>query len=245
MERILSYPLSILAYLWFLFFICLFQPIQWVCFHVFGYEAHKKSADIFIFFLKYTLSFTFSSMTCKNRELIPDGKPLIFVANHQGTFDIIGMAWFLRKYHLKYVSKIELGKNIPSISFNLKHSGSVLIDRKNPRQALPMLKQMGEYIQKYHRSVAIYPEGTRTRNGKPKPFAESGLKILCKYAPDAYVVPLTINNSWKVFKFGNFPMGLGNKLTFTIHPPIAVADKDFATLFEQIEKTIVDAIIVD
>lgn len=244
MEKIISIPFSILAYIWFLFFISLFQPIQWVCLTVFGYEAHKKSVDILNFFLRYTISFTFSTMSCTNRELIPEGKPLIFVANHQGIFDIIGMGWFFRKYHLKYVSKIELGKNIPSVSYNLKHGGSVLIDRKDPKQALPMLKQMGEYIQKNKRSVTIYPEGTRTKNGQPKQFAPNGLKILCKYAPDAYVVPVTINNSWKVFKYGNFPMGLGNKLTFTVHSPISVAGTDFTTLFEQTEKAIVESIIV-
>ncbi len=243
MKKIISIPLSILAYFWFLLFLCLFQPIQWICLNVFGYEAHKKSVDILNFFLTISVSFTFSSMSCQNRELIPEGKPLIFVANHQGIFDIIGMGWFFRKYHLKYVSKIELGKNIPSVSYNLKHGGSVLIDRKDPKQALPVLKQMGEYIQKNKRSVIIYPEGTRTKNGKPKQFAPNGLKILCKYAPDAYVVPVTINNSWKVFKYGSFPLGLGNKLTFTVHPPISVSETDFTTLFEKTEKAIVEAII--
>ncbi|MHB9141924.1 MAG: lysophospholipid acyltransferase family protein [Paludibacter sp.] len=244
MEKIISYPLSILTYFWFLFFICLFQPIQWICLNLFGYQAHRKSIVVLNFFLQYSLSFTFSSMSCKNRELIPEGKPLIFVSNHQGTFDIVGMAWFFRKYDLKYVSKIELGKNIPSISYNLRNGGSVLIDRKDPRQALPVLRQMGEYIQKYNRSVTIYPEGTRTRDGKPKQFAPSGLKILCKFAPDAYVVPVTINNSWKVFKYGNFPLGLFNKVTFTVHPAISVAETDFNTLFEQTEKVIVESIIV-
>lgn len=245
MFKIISIPLSALAYLWFFVFICIFHPIQWICLNVFGYQAHKKSVDVLNFFLTKTISFTFSSFSFKNRELIPEGKPLIFVANHQGIFDIIGMAWYLRKFHLKYVSKIELGKGIPSVSYNLQHGGSVLIDRKDPKQALPLLRQMGEYIQKYNRSAVIYPEGTRTRDGKPKEFAPNGVKILCKYAPDAYVVPLTINNSWKVFRYGNFPLGLFNKLTFTVHQPLAVAEMDFKTLFEKTEKAIVDSIIID
>lgn len=239
MKKILSYPFSILAYLWFLFFICLFHPIQWLCFNLFGYEAHKRSVDIMNFFLIRTLYFIFSDYKVENKQVIPKGKPIIFVANHQGLFDIIGLAWLLREFHPKFVSKIELGKGIPSVSYNLQHGGSVLIDRKDPRQALPELKKMGEYIENNSRSTVIFPEGTRTRNGQPKPFASNGLKILCKYAPDAWVVPVTINNSWKIFRYGNFPLGMGNKLRFTVHPPIKVADFDFNALFEKTEQDIV------
>jgi len=243
MKKLLSYPLSILAYSWFLFFICLFQPIQWICFNFFGYQAHKKSVDILNFFTILSLYFIFSKVEIENRELIPDGKPLIFVANHQGLFDIIGMGWFLHKFHLKYVSKIELGKGIPSISYNLNHGGSVLIDRNDPKQALPALKKMSEYIEMNCRSVVIYPEGTRTRDGKPKPFAASGLKILCKYAPNAYVVPVTINNSWKIFRYGNFPLGIGNPVKFRVHQPMKVSEYNFNTLFEKTEQAVIADII--
>ncbi len=242
MIKLLAIPFSILAYFWFLFSIVLFQPIQWICYTFFGYQAHKVSVDILDFFLILTPNFLLSTSHCENIELIPTGKPLIFVANHQGIFDIVGMAWFLRKFHPKFVSKIELGNNIPSISFNLKYGGSVLIDRQNPKQALPLLKQMGEYIELHKRSTIIYPEGTRTRDGKPKEFAANGLKILCKYAPNAVVVPITINNSWKVFRYGSFPLGIGNRITFTVHPSIEVASTDFNSLFEQTHKAIVEGI---
>ena len=43
-------------------------------------------------------------------------------------------------------------------------------------------------------------------------------------------------------KFGAFPMGLGNKLEFIIHDPIAVSDFSFEEIIEETEKTIKDAI---
>jgi len=135
MKKIISYPLSLLAYFSFLFVICVFHPIQWVCLNWFGYDAHKKSVDYLSFFLLKTLIFTFSTSKVENRELIPEGYPLIFVSNHQSLLDIMGYVWFFRKFHPKFVSKIELGRRIPSVSYNLNHGGSVLIDRKNPRQA--------------------------------------------------------------------------------------------------------------
>jgi len=242
MKKIISYPLSLLFCILFLFLICLFHPIQYICFNVFGYTAHKKSVDLLSFFEMCILSVLVTSSEVEFKAELPEDKPFIFVSNHQGLYDIIGMTWFLRNYHPKFVSKIELGKGIPSISYNLNHGGSVLIDRKDPKQALPSLKKLAEYIQKTNRSAVIYPEGTRSRNGKPGTFASSGLKVLCKYAPDAWVVPVTINNSWKLFRYGTFPLGIGIRLKFTIHSPIEIKGCDYNSLFEKTEKAIVEDI---
>ncbi len=244
MKKLLSYPLSLVTYFFFLLVVCVFHPIQWVCLKWFGYEAHKKSVDYLGLCLLKTMSFTFSFSKVENIDLIPEGKPLIFVSNHQSLFDIMGFVWFFRKFHPKFVSKIELGKGIPSISFNLNHGGSVLIDRKNPKQALPAIKKLGEYIETNCRSAVIFPEGTRSKNGKPKRFSPNGVKILCKYAPSAYVVPVTINNSWKMFQYGSFPLGIGNNLTFTVQAPIKVSEYDFETLLEKTEQAVISKIIV-
>ena len=101
---------------------------------------------------------------------------------------------------------------------------------------------MSEYIEKNTRSAVIFPEGTRSKTGKPKEFAQSGLKILCKYAPSAYVVPVSINNSWKMVRYGMFPVGLGNRLTFTAHKAMAVKDYDFAELMALTEKAVVEGV---
>ena len=243
MEKLLSYPLSVVYYFCFGLCLVIFHPIQWICFTVFGYQAHKKSVDYLNFFLVRCTNILGTTYTFKNREVIPENVPIIFVANHQSLYDIVGMIWFLRKFHAKFVSKKELGKGIPSVSYNLRHGGSVLIDRKDPKQAIPVIKGLSEYIEKHNRAAVIFPEGTRSKNGKPKEFAQSGLKILCKYAPSAYVVPISINNSWKMVKFGPFPMGLGNKLEFIIHQPIVVKDFTFEEIASKTEETIVKSIL--
>jgi 1-acyl-sn-glycerol-3-phosphate acyltransferase len=245
MQKLISYPISIIYYLFFGLFLVLFHPIQWICFNVFGYQAHKKSVDYLNFFLVKCTNILGTRYHFKNINKIPKNVPLIFVANHQSMYDIIGMIWFLRKFHPKFVSKKELGKGIPSVSYNLRNGGSVLIDRKEPKQAIPAIKELSEYIEKNIRTAVIFPEGTRSKTGKPKEFAQSGLKILCKYAPNAFVVPISINNSWKMVKFGAFPMGLGNKLEFIIHDPIAVSDFSFEEMMEKTEKAVKDAIIIN
>jgi len=232
MIKIISYPFSALYVITLVLLLIIFQPIQWICLKVFGYQAHKKSVDVLNFFLSKSAYLIFSWYSIEGREKIPHGVPIIFVANHQALFDIVAIITFLHKWHPKFISKIELGKGIPSVSFNLNHGGSVLIDRKDPKQALPAIKKMAEYIEKYKRSAVIFPEGTRSRNGNPKHFSENGLKILCKYAPNAFVVPITVNNSWKMLRYGNFPMGLGTNIKLKIHEPLAVKDYSFDEIFQ-------------
>ncbi len=242
MEKILSYPITFVYYLVFLLLLVIFHPIQWICLNVFGYQAHKKSVDILNLGLVRTTHLLGTRYTITGRENIPEGVPLIIVANHQSMYDIPAIIWFLRKFHPKFISKKELGKGIPSVSYNLRHGGSVLIDRKDPKQALPAIKGMADYIEKHQRSAVIFPEGTRSKTGVPKRFSENGLKILCKYAPSAYIVPVSINNSWKLVRFGQFPLGLGCHLTFTVQEPFAIKGIPFEEVMARTENAVVQGI---
>jgi len=216
----------------------IFHPIQLVCYHIFGYNAHRMSVAVLNFFLLRTAHILGTTYSLSGRENLPENKPLILVCNHQSMHDIIPIIWFLRHVHPKFISKKELGKGIPSVSLNLRIGGSVLIDRKDGKQALAEIKKAGEYINSTNRSMVIFPEGTRSKTGKPKEFATNGLKMLYKFAPDAYFVPISINNSWKMNRFGQFPLGLGTKITFQIHEPLKISDYSFDEIFEKTEKTI-------
>jgi len=155
--------------------------------------------------------------------------------------DIPPVIWFMRKHHPKFVSKMELGKGIPSVSYNLRHGGSVLINRKDSKQSLMQIAKLGTYIQEHNRSAVIFPEGTRSKTGEPKKFYTTGLKVLIKKAPSALIIPISINNSWKMLKYGKFPYGLGNHISFDVHPPFAITE-NIEELIGKVEKTITDSI---
>jgi 1-acyl-sn-glycerol-3-phosphate acyltransferase len=213
---------------------------------VLGYEAHKKSVDALQFSLMRCLNILGTRFTWDNQFEIPKHKPLLVVSNHQSMYDISPIMWYMRKHHVKFVAKKELGKGIPSVSYNLRHGGSVLIDRKNPRQSLPAMIKFSEYIEATNRAGVIFPEGTRSKDGHPKPFKTKGLEILIKKTPSAWIVPVTVNNSWKMLRYGKFPLGIGNHIKFTVHKPIEIAtftDRD--ALIASVEQTIVDAIRVN
>lgn len=241
MQRLFSYPLTILFFIFFGLALIIFHPIQWFCLNVLGYNAHKKSVEILNWFLMRSTNVLGTRYKFENNHNIPTDRPLIIVTNHQSMYDIPPIIWYMRKHHPKFVAKKELGKGIPSVSYNLRHGGSALIDRKDGKQSLTEIAKLGSYVEKNNRAAVIFPEGTRSRNGHPKPFKPMGLKILLKKAPSALVVPISINNSWKVLRFGKFPMGLGSYLKFEVHPPMENTG-DLDTLITEVEKQVTKGI---
>lgn len=238
MKKILAYPLTIIYYLCFGLALAIFHPIQWICFTVFGYQAHKKSVDILNFFLMRCLNVLGTSFRFDNPHTIALDQPCIIVANHQGTYDIPSIIWHMRHLHPKFISKKELGKGIPSISYNLRHGGSVLIDRKDKAQAINAIKDLTNYLNSNHRSVVIFAEGTRSKDGIPMRFATAGLKTLFEAMPTALIVPITIQNSWKLNRWGGFPMDLGVQIQHTVHPTIPVDTLDHEALIRKIEDVV-------
>lgn len=226
MSKFFGYIFTPLFYILFFGFLCIFHPVQWLCFKLFGYKAHKISVDVLNFFLTYSNWSLFNSVTFVNQQNLPADRPIIFVANHQSMYDIPGMIWYLKKHHPKFISKIELTKNIPSISYNLRVGGGANIDRKDSKQAVSELIKLGRRMKENNWSTVIFAEGTRAKDGKLKPFQVGGIATLLKVVPDALLVPIAIENSWKIVRYGMFPLTVGNPIKWTVLNPIDKTDKN-------------------
>jgi len=220
MRRIFGIILSPIHYIFFGLVLVIFQPVQWFCFNVFGYQAHKRSVDVLNFFLVSTYYLLGNSVSFIDEPKLPKGRQIIFVANHQSLYDIPVMIYFLRKYHPKFVSKIELAKGIPSISYNLRHGGAANIDRKDPRQSMTELSRLGTDMKTKGWSAMIFPEGTRSADGVVRSFQSAGVAMLLKKCPEALIVPVAINNSWKMVRYGKFPLNTFIKMSWTVLAPI-------------------------
>ncbi|WP_395092303.1 lysophospholipid acyltransferase family protein [Vaginella massiliensis] len=242
MKSIISYPLTIIFYIAFGFTLLLFHVIQMIAYHLFGYQGHHNSVKAMNWTLMQCTKILGTSYSFSGKEKIPKNVPIVFVSNHQSMYDISPIEWYLESFHPKFISKKELGKGIPSVSYNLQKGGSILIDRKNAKESLVRIKALAQYIKKNNYAAVIFPEGTRSKDGIPKPFKESGLKILTKYANNGYIVPITLNNSWKMQQ-RNFPMNLGVSITLDCHEPIAISGTDFDELLNQTESVIKSKII--
>jgi 1-acyl-sn-glycerol-3-phosphate acyltransferase len=238
MNNILGYLLSPVFWTVYGLLLVIFHPIQVVCRFIGGYQLRKKSVDILNFFLLHSLKVVGVRMCFKGLDNIPHNRPFIIVSNHQSMFDITPIVCIFRKHHPKFISKKELGKGIPSISYNLRHGGSALIDRKNGRQSIVEIIKLGKHIEKENYCASIYPEGTRSTTGKVKRFQHAGIASLLRAAPSALIVPFVIDGNSELISKGYFPLTFGTHLKYTVLPTIDPAGRDPKELTEEIEQKI-------
>jgi 1-acyl-sn-glycerol-3-phosphate acyltransferase len=234
MKKVFGYLLSPLHYLVFGIILLVFHPIQWLSLKIGGYSAHKKSVDILNLFLMTTYYILGDTVKFINKQNLPTDRPIIFISNHQSMYDIPPLIYYLRDHHAKFISKIELTRGIPSISFNLKYGGGANIDRKDRKQAIAEILKLAKKMNQKNWSTVIFPEGTRAKSARLKPFAVGGVATLLKNVPNALIVPVAIHNSWKMVQYGIFPLNTFTKITWTVLNPIEPKDKD-------VEKVVLDA----
>lgn len=238
MKKILDYVLSALYLIHFGITLLVFHVIQVIAFNVFGKKAHKVSVDWLNFSLTFGLYLTGARIKLRNLAQLPNDRPLIFVANHQSSYDISPIYWYMRKYSPRFVSKIELAKGVPSISYNLRKSGAALINRKDGKQAIMEIARLGKLIHDEKVSAIIFPEGTRTASGDMKQFQSGGVATLLKRAPDALIVPVAIDGTGAMNPKGIFPLKSFCTLSFTVLPGIEPAGKKVEEVLAETQEEI-------
>ena len=216
MKTILSYISTPIFYFLFLLTLVVFHPIQVICRTLFGYQAHKVSVDILNYILMHLVWVLGFRIKFTNKTKLPADRPIIVISNHQGAYDIPPIAWLFRKHHPKFISKIELAKNIPSVSYNLRHSGAALIMRKNRVQALGEIRKLGKLIAEKNYCACVFSEGTRSKTGKLKQFKSGGLATLLEEAPNSLIVPFVVDGNYKIERKGSFPLSFGEKGRYSI-----------------------------
>lgn len=112
------------------------------------------------------------------REKIPDGR-FLFVCNHRSNFDPIIARFVLHKQDVAFISKPSNFK-IPIAGHLIVRCRFLAIDRENPRNSMKTLVKAIEYIKEDQGSIGIYPEGTRSKEGKLLPYHDGVFKIAQK-----------------------------------------------------------------
>jgi 1-acyl-sn-glycerol-3-phosphate acyltransferase len=235
MKKVLGYILSPVYLLVFWLILGIFHPIQVICWNVWGYGAQKRAVEIMNYLIMKSLVILGSRIQFKGFERLPEGCPLIIVSNHQSQYDIPPVVWGFRKHYPKFIAKIELGKGIPSISYNLRKGGSAIIDRNNRSQAIKEIIKLGRQIEANNYSACIFPEGTRSKDGKVRTFQVGGLGTLLKTSPSAAVIPFAVNGNYLLQRF---PMGVGETLTYTVLEPIERGSRSAEEIAQMCEMAI-------
>lgn len=219
-----------------------FDPLQRIA-RLFGQRPQEIVAGAMQAVLVYAFRISGMRLIVERSPQIQANRPYLLVANHQSMFDIPILGSTLFTNYPKYVSKRELARWLPGISYNLRRGGNAIIERSDREQATRAIREMGSTAQARGVSAVIYPEGTRSRTGALRRFKKPGTFALFESAPALPIVPVTIDGSWKLLAHNLLPLPFGTQVRLRIGDPIERSpgeDKDTLLLEvrEQIEKTL-------
>ena len=152
----------------------------------------------------------------EGREHLEAGQSYVFVANHQGAFDIFLIYGFLRR-SFRWMMKRQL-VSIPLVGWACKKSHQVLVDKRST-SAVKATYKAARSILSGGTSLTVFPEGARTFTGHMGQFKKGAFALADEL--QLPVVPLTINGSFDVLpRMRKVPFVTWHRLSLTIHQPI-------------------------
>lgn len=222
------YPIKIILssiyYASFNLLLVVFHPIQVIAHKAWGYKGQQMAVNSLNYLLIKCFVFLGAKVKFEGFDLLPKNRPIILISNHQSTLDIPAIVVGFKEHNMKFISKVELAKGLPSISYNLRHGGSALIDRSKGASSIKEIHRLGERMEKNCWSACIFPEGTRSRDGKLKEFQIAGIKTLLRSSPSAIVIPFCIDGHGDLQSEGYFPLKYGCNLTYSVLEAIEPAN---------------------
>lgn len=148
------------------------------------------------------------------REHLVEGQSYIFAANHQGSFDIFVVYGFLNR-NFRWIMKHEL-RRMPFVGKACQMAGHIFVDRRHVKSIRETIERAESQLVN-GLSIVIFPEGSRTLDGKIGPFKKGAFQIAVDLKLP--VVPLTIDGAYDVMP-RNSNILRPRRIKLTIHPPI-------------------------
>lgn len=215
-----------------------FHPFQ-VLASLLSSRAQKFVLDLMNVSLVWNIRvLTGASFRYVGSPTFPKDRSVIIVSNHQSMYDIPMIMWACRSREIGFIAKKELGRWIPSISFALRTLGSVLIDRKDPKASIRAISNFGEKKERGRQVAAIFPEGTRARDGVMKDFRPSGFNALRKTMPSALIQPVAIRGNWELLRYNFLPVPWGTSIEIEFLEPVEPSAYPSELLLEEVGKRI-------
>jgi len=168
-------------------------------------------------------------------ENVHPDKATIYCVNHQSAMDI-PVLFVSLPVQFRFVAKRSLF-NLPFMGSHLRRSGHIPVDRDRPREAMKSMKQVAKEIRD-GKSVLLFPEGHRSRNGQLLPFKAGSFYIAI--LAGVPIVPITINGTPNVLKPDTYHVRAG-QTEMIVHPAVSTEGlnlKDAEKLSEQVKGVI-------
>jgi 1-acyl-sn-glycerol-3-phosphate acyltransferase len=184
------------------------------------------------------LATTGVSVDVRGLDRLNPARTYIFVSNHQSIYDI-PVIFANLPYQLRIIAKESLG-SFPFLGWHLRRSGHLLVDRKRPDRA-GILGRWRALV-KDGLSLIIFPEGTRSADGRLAPFkAGSFLLAIEAKLP---IVPVSVDGTRLVMHKGELTTRPG-AVTLTLHPPVETEALDVSAardLAEQVRGVVAGSV---
>lgn len=180
---------------------------------------------------RVTCRIALCSVKSRGHENLDKNQSYVFIANHQGAFDIFLVYGFLN-HSIKWVQKQSLRK-IPFVGFASAQAGHVFVDNSSAaaraRTIVNVEKEIVDGV-----SMMMFPEGSRTLTGKMTRFRRGAYHAA--YDLKLPIVPLTINGPFDIMKRGTLCLNPG-KMELVIHEPISTDNISEDEIPELVERT--------
>ena len=145
----------------------------------------------------------------------------IIVANHQSYFDVWALMAAL-PVSLRFIAKRELAR-IPLLGRAMEAGGHVFIDRAHARRAKATFRTAGQRMRQEGLTLVVFPEGTRSRDGKMGPFRRGSFALALE--ADAPLIPAAIDGGGHVYPPGAKRVTPG-RMTLRLAAPIPITGVD-------------------
>ena len=178
--------------------------------HFWGYYPGRWWAQII------TRAFLLPVKVEGHKNLEPN-QSYVFVANHQGAFDIFLIYGFLGR-NFKWMMKYQINK-IPFVGYACKKSHQIMVDKRGVSKIKKTYQDARDILENANCSVVVFPEGARSFTGLMGEFRKGAFMLADEL--QLPVVPLTINGSFRVMpRTKDWHFANWHPLSLTIHQPI-------------------------
>jgi 1-acyl-sn-glycerol-3-phosphate acyltransferase len=175
----------------------------------------------------------------RDQDKIPAGQPVVYMANHQSNADVPSLFRCLPPV-LALVKK-EMFR-IPVFGQAMRLMGFIPVDRSRRERAIEAVDQAARSL-RAGKSFVIFPEGTRSADGRLQPLKKGGFIMALKAG--APIVPVSISGGRKIMRKGDWAVHAG-ALLVSFHNPIPTVNRNLDDgIIEEVRKAIVRGLAED
>ena len=149
----------------------------------------------------------------RGREKIPSGHAVVFMSNHQSMCDPPALMGILPPVLVLLKRSLF---SIPALGPAMRMRGFVPIEREHRERAMHAVEEAAARLRAGH-SFLVYPEGTRSRDGRLLPFKRGA--FLMAMRAQAPIVPISVSGAYKIMRKGEMSLHPGT-LRITFHDPV-------------------------